>query len=480
MTAKLPEQLTYFGEWHNIPLLYCLFWYHPSVNKLIKQHFNTSRELAFFVIDRKQYLFISTGWLDTVSTQISSSNPVDLLNKLKYFYSVFPRAKQILFDAQKVDYSILSNEKLALSFRRIIDTIQSVTPFDQYCMITEPFYLNEFEWYLKEQLRQISKEELFNEIRTILTTPTKSTSPQIEELALINLVLKSRKNELATQDINSHLATFGWLPLFLFGKEWDSNHVYSEIERLKKDPKLLERKKAIENYSENLQLKIDLIMEQFPQKSLWPDLMREVGFIRNEAETIISLGTQTLIPIYRECYRRLNCKEEDLSTLTPEEIISALNGQNNVAVISCNRKSASVCITNVNELNIISGAEALTHFKKIYVQPKALSDSSLLGTCASLGKARGKAKIILSIADISKFDSGNILVAEATCIDYVPIMRKAAAIVTSMGGLTSHAAIVSRELGVPCIVGVKNIHNKLKDGQDIYVDADHGIIRVLN
>ena len=74
---------------------------------------------------------------------------------------------------------------------------------------------------------------------------------------------------------------------------------------------------------------------------------------------------------------------------------------------------------------------------------------------------------------------GEILVAPMTSPDYIVAMRKASAIVTDVGGLMSHAAIISRELGIPCIVGTKIATQVLKDGDLVEVDANKGIIKKL-
>jgi len=92
---------------------------------------------------------------------------------------------------------------------------------------------------------------------------------------------------------------------------------------------------------------------------------------------------------------------------------------------------------------------------------------------------RDKVKIIKTKDDLLKFKKGDILVAEATVPDYVPAMRKAGAIITDLGGLTSHAAIVSRELGIPCIIGTKIATKVLKDGDFVEVDANKGIVKII-
>ncbi len=103
----------------------------------------------------------------------------------------------------------------------------------------------------------------------------------------------------------------------------------------------------------------------------------------------------------------------------------------------------------------------------------------LRGVIASSGKAIGKARIILKNMDFSKFKRGEILVTTMTRPEFFPILKKAAAIITEEGGLTCHAAIISRELKIPCVVGVRGVITSVKDGEVIEVDADKGIIKKL-
>ena len=100
----------------------------------------------------------------------------------------------------------------------------------------------------------------------------------------------------------------------------------------------------------------------------------------------------------------------------------------------------------------------------------------LKGLGASPGIATGKVKVIFSEKEISKVEEGDILVTTMTTPDMVPAMKRAAAIVTDEGGMTCHAAIVSRELGVPAIVGTKTATKVLKDGMVVTVDGEKGIV----
>src|SRR3989344_4707963 len=109
--------------------------------------------------------------------------------------------------------------------------------------------------------------------------------------------------------------------------------------------------------------------------------------------------------------------------------------------------------------------KALKHLKEI-----------ARGNPASPGVGTGTVSIIRNAGEINKIDPGEILVAEQTNPDFVPAMKKASAIVTQKGGRTSHAAIVSRELGLPAVVGVENILSKVSERMEMTVDGERGII----
>ncbi len=102
------------------------------------------------------------------------------------------------------------------------------------------------------------------------------------------------------------------------------------------------------------------------------------------------------------------------------------------------------------------------------------SSPILTGAAASPGIGVGPVVIVKSPKEVGKVKHGEVLVAPMTSPDFVPAMKKAAAIVTDEGGQTSHAAIVSRELGIPCVVGTKEATTKLKDGVVVTVDGKSG------
>ncbi len=128
-----------------------------------------------------------------------------------------------------------------------------------------------------------------------------------------------------------------------------------------------------------------------------------------------------------------------------------------------------------NELFIVQTRPVTTISEQaVEVSPEIITPVLLSGAPASPGIAAGPVKIVADASQIDKVLDGDVLVAEMTTPDFVPAMKRAVAIVTDRGGRTAHAAIVSRELGIPCIVGAEKATATLKDGQVITVDGSSG------
>jgi phosphoenolpyruvate synthase/pyruvate phosphate dikinase len=119
--------------------------------------------------------------------------------------------------------------------------------------------------------------------------------------------------------------------------------------------------------------------------------------------------------------------------------------------------------------------------KKYFIFPiEKERPGELKGLGASSGKIKGRVKICSWVEDAKKkIKKGEILVCPKTDPSWMPILVKVSGIITETGGLLSHAAIVSRELKIPCIVGVRDVFKKLRDGNLIEMDGEKGEIKIL-
>jgi phosphohistidine swiveling domain-containing protein len=115
----------------------------------------------------------------------------------------------------------------------------------------------------------------------------------------------------------------------------------------------------------------------------------------------------------------------------------------------------------------------------IVVKEVKINTDFLTGQTAYKGRVKGRVKIIRKREDMKGFETGEVIVASATTPDFMPIMKICSAIISEQGGVISHASITSRELKIPCIVGVKGATQVLKDGDEVEVDADEGVVKIL-
>jgi len=141
------------------------------------------------------------------------------------------------------------------------------------------------------------------------------------------------------------------------------------------------------------------------------------------------------------------------------------------------RHEQAVLISHNGEDEVLVGREA---DEMVEMLKRKNNDLDIFGKTGFPGKVSGIAKLVLDPRNSSNFQKGDILVTEMTRPDYLPLMKQASAFVTDGGGILCHAAIVARELKKPCIIGTQVATERLKDGMKIEVDADEGIVRILN
>jgi len=134
-----------------------------------------------------------------------------------------------------------------------------------------------------------------------------------------------------------------------------------------------------------------------------------------------------------------------------------------------------------NNKRFYYGKRAKSIYNRFWAKPGMVKADKIEGTVVFAAKKpiTGKVYVIKEVRDIKKFLSNRILVTSMTAPEYITAIRKAKAIVTDTGGLTCHAAIVSRELKVPCIVGTKIATQAFKNGDKVEVDASKGIVRKI-
>jgi phosphoenolpyruvate synthase/pyruvate phosphate dikinase len=184
---------------------------------------------------------------------------------------------------------------------------------------------------------------------------------------------------------------------------------------------------------------------------------------------------------------KFSVEVDDLKFYSMEELSFLFDNKKLEEDILSKRKTAFILRTSENKVESSFGDVAADIIENFLHEAVPENSEELSGTVANKGKVNGKVFIIdadyknfhkISEA-IDKMNQGDILVADTTAPEIMIACKKASAILTNQGGLMSHAAIVSRELGIPCMVGLGNITDVVNNGDLVEVDADNGIVRIF-
>jgi phosphoenolpyruvate synthase/pyruvate phosphate dikinase len=210
-------------------------------------------------------------------------------------------------------------------------------------------------------------------------------------------------------------------------------------------------------------------------------ILRVGAYIKDDVSDLLEQRGKMMRKLFLEISYRSHLALADLEYLQIHELDMALRHGIESSFIKA-RQVITVLFYQQRKLKVLEGKNASRFLRQGSFQE--LKDDQhvqiIKGNSASFGKVKGRVVVALeSFIAIQKMKKGNILVSPYTAVEYLPAMRLAAAIITDTGGITSHAAIVSREFKIPCIIGTKIATKVLKDGDLVEVDADKGIVRIL-
>ncbi len=202
--------------------------------------------------------------------------------------------------------------------------------------------------------------------------------------------------------------------------------------------------------------------------------------LRKEGEVLFYLLLGILI---KELGRKNQVGVAELFFYTFDELIELLNKKKRVKNSIIKERAKGYVFVSLNKnYKIYTGKIFGEIYKKIILNSRKIKE--IQGRVAMKGLVRGRVRLILHnkkniSKEVANFKNGEILVTEMTRPDTIMACKKASAIITDEGGITSHAAIISREFRIPCVIGTHNATQILKTGDLIEVDANKGIIKIL-
>jgi len=207
-------------------------------------------------------------------------------------------------------------------------------------------------------------------------------------------------------------------------------------------------------------------------------IREEFVSIRKESESFVERTSALATDYFEEKFS----KYKDISHfLTFKEMVEIAEKRFSDAQLREIRKRLSGCflLNGVVYADMENLPDTLKENNLKLEEEKIDGIFEIQGVTAMGGNVRGVVKIIRTKNEISRIKNGDILVTQMTSPDYVPAIKISSAIITDEGGSLCHAAIVSRELGIPCIIGTKIATQALKDGDLVEVDADNGVVKIL-
>jgi phosphohistidine swiveling domain-containing protein len=314
---------------------------------------------------------------------------------------------------------------------------------------------NKVKGMLIEKLGEKSGLDLFEKI----SFPLEDNFYKKEEIDLIK-----------TKSIRAHVKKYEWI-----NSRYGEKHPYTIEEARNKlcaiNKKQFIKKQIIEK--SKLRKNIKKAKKILGENSHFVDFMQFLIFYRTQRTDVLNRAIYFYIPKLEKLAQSKGLTYSELIHCSKNEILGLLPSKKEIEsrMVNCCK------VIENGETYLFSGEYA----KKIDLMFKEdfSGIKEFKGQVANKGFAKGVVKVVKQKSDFLKIKAGDILVTSMTTPEMIPLMKKAIAFVTDEGGITCHAAIISRELNKPCIIGTKNATKVLKDGDYVEVDANFGIVKIL-
>ena len=480
---------TSYGNWNLVITRNMSFWHQYLSSS--GHYFNTkdfgvnakNEQLSITVNGTETHIFVRSENMQVYAKAVMEAvDSYEKIEKLKNKYEEF--AKELVDSLERCDKNLtLENwEKFIFQYTRFTAGL-FLTSVIGRAGVTE----------LTQELKDKGyKEGNITEIVGIITYPEEHTPLFNSQFDLLQIAKEIQDKKLKEKDkkdrLQEWLGNYGYIPVNFNEEPWSIEDANNQLNDFLEKNAEEEINRLTNNHSKKAsEAKTKLKEINNEEISTLAKALAEGTYLNEFRKNIfsrVSLGFRSIFAKIAKIGGSDNWR--DCFYLTPKEMSQLIEGET-ISIKDLIKERENIGIRATEEGNIFLNDEDLEKFKQ-YIEVlhgKAESSKSLeavetiKGFTASKGNVKGIVKVILSSKDFHKLEAGDILVTTMTSVDFVPIMEKAAAFITNEGGITSHAAIVSRELDKPCIIGTQNATQILKDGDLVEVDADNGVVRIL-
>lgn len=389
------------------------------------------------------------------------------------------------------DFSRVTQKQLSAALERYLFWCLRATAF----LVPVPLAGNALLRMMMDALPPASPEEKERWAYT-LSYPVKENAHTKEERSFYALAAAcARHPKRCAERMQQHAQQFGWIGArqFWFHEAWtpaDIKKRIANVHRLGKDPKILLR--TLDEERMHVLRDATELMRRF---GVWKAsrlgkliaIAREYAYLRTWRTDMIYGSGYWARGLFEEIVQRAGlpktaapyCTYHELRAMVKTHKAPFSLAELTRRIQAGKENMVSIAFDDIS--HIFVGKRWLAYFQKAFRHLERKGNAATLkGNVAFAGVVRGTVKVLYSSDDIAKVQRGDILIATMTFPNYIPAMEKAAAFVTDEGGILCHAAIVSREMKKPCIIGTKIATKVFKDGDRVEVDAEKGIVRKLS
>ena len=412
--------------------------------------------------------------------------------KLKKLETVYHRFGSNLLEASKrleKNLTLYAFQNFIISFQQLAAGLFLTTSIGRH---TLELLIKE----LKKAYPKLPPEEL-DILMGNITYPKKHTPLVESQVSLLKIGSELQKQKLGVNEIKAHpdiykkfknhVKRYSFIPANINEEPWSEEQILGQLKNLIKLDCSKEIKNIFKQHKERIKHARQARNRIKDKKIRLIARSLQIGTLLNEyRKYIFCRANLAYRPLFKEIAKKYKLSDwRECWKFTPEEIIKLyFKGNKKVLNVLPKRNWAGVVFAkNKNGYRLLNNQELKLFIKEIESivpeEKKASAVKEIKGMIANPGVIRGTVRVILGRVDFGKFRDGDIIVATMTSVDFTPLMKRASAFITNEGGITSHAAIVSRELNKPCIIGTKIATKVLRDGQLVEVDANKGIVRII-
>jgi phosphohistidine swiveling domain-containing protein len=402
---------------------------------------------------------------------------------MKKYDAILERLNTYLQKVETTDFSQMNKEELLLYFKEFVSISNQTC---KWYRGTRHETEREAEKIVRKLIAERFPESERDKIFQILTTSPYSDPIKEEKDDWLKIL---KKGKVIEEDFSNHIRKHSMFFTNIYTEEELKQTIIGRYESDKDQTcKLVWEKIESEKKASQLKEKQKLILEAINSEKLKDYLIIFQRF--GEYRFRLKPGYAGIEVLSLKMLSRLGelagMSVKDLhELLTIKETLNFLKTGDlpNYDILEARKKCRVYVVCNKKQI-ILQGDEGINFLNETVFRKKR-DLKELKGTPACSGFVKGRVKLILSnkMDEIQKaleeFEEGDILVSHNTQPNMVPLMAKAAAIVTAQGGITSHSAVVAREFNIPCVVGIDSVTLHLKDGETIEVDANKGIVRKI-